>query len=257
MKPLVSKARVGSSDPAAADASAVAVVACGPGWLVVEKPCGLSLHNEPGADLCSILQASLRAGALPAVGPDAATVHPVHRLDRDTSGLVLLAADRNVVAFFGAQFSARTVGKEYLALVHGNPSSAADPGDRGEWGWPLTNAAAGRRHPMGKGRRRPCITRWRLLARSRHYALIACSPLSGRRHQIRRHAKLAGHPIVGDRRYGSPRALAYLARTHGFRRLALHAHTLTLRLPGEARTTTFRSGGLPGEIRRLLDDDPQ
>jgi 23S rRNA-/tRNA-specific pseudouridylate synthase len=119
----------------------------------------------------------------------------------------------------------------------------------------LTADAAGRNDPMGKGKRMPCITRWRILDYSRHYTLIDCEPLTGRKHQIRRHAKLAGHPVVGDRRYGSARSLAYLRQHRGFNRLGLHAHALTLRLPGESRTTTFHSGGLPQAMRQLLEMD--
>jgi RluA family pseudouridine synthase len=235
--------------------SKVVVVACGPTWLVVDKPCGLSIHNDPGSDLCSVVLAALQAGQLQAMGPAVVAVHAVHRLDRDTSGIVLLAGDSPTHAFFGKQFAARMVHKEYLALVHGRPSGDAAQPDSGEWNWPLTATAAGRRDPMGKGKRLPCATRWRLLAHSPHYSLVQCMPLSGRKHQIRRHAKLAGHPVVGDRRYGSMRALTYLERNCHFSRLALHAHVLSIRLPGEGETTTFQSEGLPEEMRRLLEAD--
>lgn len=235
--------------------SKVVVVACGPTWLVVDKPCGLSIHNDPGSDLCSVVLAALQAGQLQAMQPGVATMHAVHRLDRDTSGIVLLAGDSQTHAFFSKQFAARMVHKEYLALVHGRPSGGADQPDSGEWNWPLTTTAAGRKDPMGKGKRMPCATRWRLLAHSRHYALVQCMPLSGRKHQIRRHAKLAGHPVVGDRRYGSMRALTYLRRDCHFSRLALHAHVLSIPLPGEGETTTFQSEGLPEEMRQLLEAD--
>ena len=101
----------------------------------------------------------------------------------------------------------------------------------------------------------PCVTRWRPLACSLHYSLIECVPLTGRKHQIRRHAKLAGNPIVGDRRYGSGRSREYLRRNHDFDRLGLHSHLLIIRLPGESQATTFTSGGLPEAMRRLLEAD--
>ncbi len=233
----------------------IPVVACGSRWLVVEKPCGMSIHNDPGGDLCSLALAAVRARRLPAVGHDFSAIHAVHRIDRDTSGIVMLAGDPETLAFFGGQFAAKAVHKQYLAMVHG---CLEGPGaDQGwvDWNWPLTATAAGRNDPMGKGKRNPCVTRWRTLVHSRHYTLIECEPLTGRKHQIRRHAKLAGHPIVGDRRYGSARSLAYLRRHHDFHRLGLHAHALTLRLPGETGTTTFQSGGLPETMRQLLERD--
>jgi 23S rRNA-/tRNA-specific pseudouridylate synthase len=239
----------------AAGATRVPVVACGPGWLVAEKPCGMSIHNDPGGDLCSLALAAVRAGRLPAVGHGLAAIHAAHRLDRDTSGLVLLAGDPKTLAGFGGQFAAQAVQKGYLALVHGRCSGPAEPPHWAVWDWPLTAAAAGRNDPVGKGKRVPCATRWRPMAYSSHYSLIECEPLTGRKHQIRRHAKLAGHPVVGDRRYGSARSLAYLRRHHDFNRLALHAHFLRIRIPGDGQPTRFQSGGLPEAMRLLLDTD--
>ncbi|MFO7715806.1 RluA family pseudouridine synthase [Desulfosarcina sp.] len=252
-----SSPRIGSAPPTWIDLGAlrIALVACGTGWLVVEKPCGMSIHNDPGGDLCSLTLTAVRKGHLPAVGRNVPAIHAVHRIDRDTSGLVLLAGDPEKLAFFGGQFAAGTVGKHYLALVHGRLEGLHGSSDGSEWDWPLTAEAAGRNDPAGKGKRMPCTTRWRTLAHSLHYSLVACEPLTGRKHQIRRHAKLAGHPIVGDRRYGSGRALVFLRRHSDFSRLGLHAHALTLCLPGAVEPTTFMSGGLPDQMRLLLETD--
>ncbi|MGA6924215.1 MAG: RNA pseudouridine synthase [Desulfosarcina sp.] len=233
----------------------IEVMACDPGWLVVDKPCGMSIHNDPGADLCSVIRASVQAGRLPGMGQDRPAIHAVHRIDRGTSGIVLLAGDAKMLAWFGGQFATREVQKRYLALVHGCCCRSTVTSDWTAWDWPLTAGTAGRNHPMGNGIRVPCTTRWRPLAHSRHYTLIECEPMTGRKHQIRRHAKLAGHPVVGDRRYGSARSLNVLRRHHDFHRLGLHAHALTVRLPGETRTTTFLSGGLPDKMRKLLEAD--
>jgi RluA family pseudouridine synthase len=233
----------------------IPVIACGSHWLVVDKPRGLSIHNDPGSDLCSLALAALRAGHLPSMRPDLPALHAVHRIDRDTSGIVLLAGDADALAFFGAQFTAKSVGKLYLAIIHGRLEEPAEGQEWIEWRWPLTEAAAGRKDPMGQGRRLPCATRCRAVSHSAHYSLIECEPLTGRKHQIRRHAKLAGHPIAGDRRYGSASSMAFLRQHHDFHRLALHAHSLTIRLPGEDQSTTFQSGGLPEEMRHLLEID--
>jgi 23S rRNA-/tRNA-specific pseudouridylate synthase len=233
----------------------IPVLACGSAWLVVDKPCGMSIHNDPGKDLCSISLAAIRAGRLSAMRPDLHTIHAVHRIDRDTSGIVMLAGDTETLAFFGGQFAAKTVAKRYLAIVHGQVA-APGAGQQGiEWNWPLTDSAAGRRNPVGKGKLLPCATRCRIVGYSRHYTLIECEPVTGRKHQIRRHAKLAGHPIVGDRRYGSPASLAFLRRQHHFDRLGLHAHSLTIRLPDEDHPTAFQTVGLPKELQQLMEAD--
>ena len=231
----------------------ITVIGSGPRWLVVEKPCGISIHNDPGRDLCSLVLAALHSGRLIGPAPDIAALHAAHRLDKDTSGLVLLAGDTETLAFFGRQFTDKTVGKRYLALVHGRIEAKAPEGIA--WNRPLTAAAGGRNDPAGKGPRVPCTTRVRHIAHSPHYTLIECEPLTGRKHQIRRHAKLAGHPVVGDRRYGSPRSLAYLRQHHNFQRLGLHAHVLSIRLPEEDNLTTFDSGGLPEALRKLFETD--
>jgi 23S rRNA-/tRNA-specific pseudouridylate synthase len=80
-------------------------------------------------------------------------------------------------------------------------------------------------------------------------------PLTGRTHQIRRHAKLAGHPIVGDARYGSDRAIKFLREHHGFNRLALHARSLTLRLPDEKDQTTIETPTIPDRMTALFGED--
>jgi 23S rRNA-/tRNA-specific pseudouridylate synthase len=232
----------------------IPVVACGSRWLVVDKPCGMSVHNDPGGDLCSLALAAVRMGRLPGVVRDLAAIHAVHRIDRDTSGIVMLAGDSETLAFFGGQFAQRTVHKRYLAVIHGRLEGLSPSQDWIDWTWPLTAAAGGRNNPAGKGEKMPCTTRLRLLERSAHYCLVECEPLTGRQHQIRRHAKLAGHPVVGDRRYGSARSLAFL-RHHGFNRLGLHAHALDLCLPGEVKPTTFESDGLPEALRQLLEMD--
>jgi len=236
---------------------ALRVIACGVGWLVVEKACGISIHNDPGRDVCSLALAMAQAGQLPMLHRGIRALHAAHRIDKDTSGIVLLAGDADTLAFFGRQFTAGTVDKQYLALVHGRIHGMTSDREWIEWTWPLAATAAGRSDPRGRGRRQPCTTRIRLISHSGRYSLIECSLLTGRKHQIRRHAKLAGHPVVGDRRYGSPRSLTYLHRHHNFSRLALHAHALAICLPGEESSTSFRSSGLPEEIQRLFDIDRQ
>jgi len=231
------------------------VVGTGAGWLAVDKPAGVSVHNDPGRDVCTLVQALLkrdphlagRAGFTPG-NP----VHAPHRLDRDTSGLVLVCCTAEALTFFGAAFQAHRVGKRYLTILHGR---LGVPGDRGVWSFPLTRAAGGRTQPDGKGPRVASQTAFKVLGHSDHYTLVTCAPLTGRKHQIRRHAKLAKHPVVGDRRYGSPRSLRYLRDSAGFTRLGLHAWELDLPQPTGPQRRILQTRRLPAAFFRLLAGD--
>lgn len=245
------------------DAVLIPILAAGRRWAAVDKPAGMSVHNAPGEDLCSLVTQSIqqqpevreRFGVGPALSDSEIDIHPVHRLDRETSGVVLLAADREVFRFFSKQFDARTVQKIYVALVHGRLEIPQTKDLWGTWEWPLAKTATGRNHPQGSGPRQASRTRYRVLDYSAHYTLVEMQLLTGRTHQIRRHAKLAGHSIAGDTRYGSDRAVKFLSEQRGFNRLALHARTLTLRLPGEKNQTTIETAAIPDQMAALFEED--
>ncbi len=229
------------------------VIAHGPGWMVVEKPSRMTIHNDPGRDLCSLLAHYLQTNNMMGLDPQFG-LHAVHRLDRETSGLVLLAGRRDVFEFLSKKFAQGLVQKEYLAVVHGAvPITLGEAWE--EWHWTLTKKAAGRANIQGQGKRVTCTTRFRTLTHSRHYTLLKCILVTGRRHQIRRHAALAGHPILGDLRYGSKRACRYLAENHNFTRLALHAASLSILTPDAPMPHTFHSPLFPPEIQRLIDEE--
>ncbi len=233
------------------------ILASGHGWLAVEKPAGMSIHNDPGQDLCTHLSAHLQKDAdlQAATGLDPENrLSAVHRLDRETSGIVLLAGERPTLRHFAAQFEARKVEKTYTALLHGHLQQSDRHKLWIDWRWSLSKASGGRKDPRGRGSRKACQTLVRPCAHSTHYTLAECRPLSGRKHQIRRHAKLAGHPVVGDHRYGSKRALQFLTTRHNFNRLGLHASRLEIRLPDNS-LMIIRSSELPGTIQQLFDQD--
>lgn len=182
-------------------------------WLIVAKPAGFSVHNEPGKDLLSWLGEQ---------SPSVKNYFPVHRLDRETSGLVLVALSKRVAALLGEILAAREITKIYKALVLGEfrflPSE-------GLWHFSLTDKAEGYKSPRGhpKGRR-PCESSYKLIEQYDKSALLTLSPLTGRKHQLRRHTAVVGNPILGDYRYSQK------FDDQSFR-IALHAETLRFICP--------------------------
>lgn len=240
------------------DPFSILILGADQGWLVVEKPSGLSVQEERGRDLCSVLQSRIETDPNlrhmvdydPQLG-----VYPVHRLDRETSGVILLACQPKTFSYFAKQFQHHKVRKRYVALLHGElPEPNVEQG-WGLWTWPLSKEAGGRFHPEGPGGTTPCETRFRVLRRSAHYTLIECDLLTGRKHQIRRHARLAGHAVVGDVRYGTPRSLKFLRDEMDFTRLALHSFSLQVQPPRAEASQVFQSPAIPPEILRLLEED--
>ena len=237
----------------------IPVLAMGRGWLVVDKPAGLTVHNAAGRDLCSLTSDRIRKEEAlkdqidmdPKFG-----VNPVHRLDKETSGVILLAGNREMFRFFSNQFESRLAKKQYIAILHGRLEKPEENDPWGTWGWPLSESAGGRQNPEGSGNRKDSRTRFRVLDHSAHYTMVEIELLTGRTHQIRRHAKLSGHPVVGDARYGSMRAINYLKRSVGFDRLALHARSLTLQLPGGNAPETIETTTIPAQMLDLFQNDP-
>jgi len=230
------------------------------GWLAVDKPCGLSVHNDPGHDLVSILPARIRSNPLWISRLGVASsffVHPVHRLDKETSGVILLAADNGILRSLSELFVAGKVYKKYIALVHGNFNPEVVHPEYHTWEFALSKTAGGRSDPVGKGRRVNCCTRYRILQQSPRYALLEIELLTGRQHQIRRHAKLAGHPVTGDTRYGSKKSIHYLRDTLSYNRLGLHCKQLEFVFPGQQETVCIVSKNPLAEMDRLLTEDTE
>lgn len=239
------------------DSKPIPLLAMGRGWLAADKPAGMSVHNDAGKDLCSLTSAFFQKDAAlrKQIGMDPNFgVHPIHRLDKETSGVMLLAVNRDAFRYLSTQFESRQVKKRYVALLHGRLEAPEVAGPWGMWKWPLAKTAGGRQNPEGSGEMQESRTRYKVLGHSAHYTMVEVEPLTGRIHQIRRHAKLAGHPVVGDGRYGSKRAIDYLVRNHDFNRLALHARAITFPLSdGEPRTV--ETPAIPQPMRDLFEGD--
>lgn len=166
-------------------------------------------------------------------------VHPVHRLDRGASGVLLFALDADTARALSAQFEAGTVDKRYRAIVRGHPPAA------GTIDHPLARVRDG--HDAGRSDPQAALTRYRTLATAElpvrvdryptsRYALVEVAPVTGRRHQIRRHLKHIAHPIVGDATYGKGRHNRCFAERYGSTRLLLACTALALVHPVSGRS---------------------
>ena len=238
----------------------IRILIVGDGWLAVEKPAGISIHNDPGHDLRSLLARRVLSDTIlngqVDVDPDYG-FHVVGRLDKEADGLVLAAWRPKVFADLSAQYAERETGKSYFLLLYGRlEAGAPDPGGI-QWCWPLSKQAGGRRNPAGKSPRVHCQTTVHVTKITRHFTLVQCRPQTGRKHQIRRHAALAGHPVAGDRRYGSSEAADRLQRLYGFDRIALHANALTFTPPGSGNAITVETGGFPPSFAELLNAEKE
>lgn len=172
--------------------------------LVLDKPAGWVVHAATPDERYDLLAWARGQG----LGDELA---PVHRLDRETSGLVLYSADPEVRGSLGRDLAEGRVEKTYLALVHGRPH------EKGIIRKPLADARRGR--PL------EAVTRYRIEERLGGFTLLRVRPETGRKHQIRRHLQSIGHAVVGDERYPPPRFRA----VPGFPgRLWLHAAALAL-----------------------------
>jgi 23S rRNA pseudouridine1911/1915/1917 synthase len=220
--------------------------------LVVNKPAGLVVHpgagNPRGTMVNALLHFDPRLAELPRAGI-------VHRLDKDTSGLMVVARTLRAHTSLVEQLSGREVHRQYLAVVQGTMVAGT-----------TINAPIGR-HPTDRvrmavvkeGGGRDAITHYRVREKFRAHTLVECRLETGRTHQIRVHMAHVRHQIVGDPLYGGafrlPKAATeeLAARLHGFRRQALHAEKLTFKHPATGEPVACEAP-LPDDMQGLLLD---
>ncbi|MFA0708570.1 23S rRNA pseudouridine(955/2504/2580) synthase RluC, partial [Vibrio sp. 10N.222.48.A3] len=186
--------------------------------LILNKPSGTAVHGGSGLKFGAI-------EALRALRPDARFLELVHRIDRDTSGILLVAKKRSALRHLQAQFREKTVQKYYFALVMGEWKNSCKVVNA-----PLLKNEVNsivRVNPNGKASE----TRFKVLEKFQEATLIQASPITGRTHQIRVHAQYTGHPIAWDDRYGDRRFDAYTGKV-GLNRLFLHAANIKFIHPG-------------------------
>ncbi len=213
--------------------------------VVINKPAGLQVHGDGFHEAATVadwflskVPESKNVGESQRLQNGEVIMRPgiVHRLDRETSGVLILAKTQEAFEHLKAQFHDRHVQKEYRAFVYGTMKEERGTIDkkigRSTRDYRLRSAEFG-----ATGKLREAVTDWELIAQSGTHAYLKLFPKTGRTHQLRVHLKAVGRPIVGDRLYAPEQLLQ--GDNLGIAGLSLHAHTLTLTLPsGEMETFT-------------------
>ena len=211
--------------------------------IVVNKPAGMVVHPAPGHDSGTLVNAVLaHAPDIEGIGgEDRPGV--VHRLDKETSGLILLAKNERSHRWLQEQFKSRKVQKIYLALVDGAP-----PTPTGRVEAPVGRSTSHRKQmavtPAGKGRE--AISEYRTLESFTNHTFLEVHPLTGRTHQIRLHMAFLDCPIVGDKMYGHHKASLAVERH------LLHAYRLSITIPGETNQRLFQAP-IPADMEIVLE----
>ncbi|MGA7615949.1 MAG: RluA family pseudouridine synthase [Thermoanaerobaculia bacterium] len=219
---------------------------------VIEKPAGLVVHPSAGHAAGTLVNALLfHVHDLSGVGGE---LRPgiVHRLDKDTSGLMVIAKNDRAHRALTEQWSTPAVRKEYLALVYGHPRESGGSIDQ-----PIGRDPHDRKRMAVVTRGRPAVTDWKLEQTYRYASLLRCVLRTGRTHQIRVHLKALGHPIIGDPVYSGPqwkgipdrklqKVIAHVGRQ------ALHAAVLIFDHPVSGERMRFESP-LPEDLQEVID----
>lgn len=212
--------------------------------IVVNKPAGMVVHPAAGHASGTLVNAVL--GYDPDLEGIGGEERPglVHRLDKETSGLIILAKNERAHNWLQDQFRLRTVEKTYLALVDGKPPTPAG----------RVEAAIGRDQKQRKkmavvspGKGREAVSEYKTLETFKEHTLLEFHPLTGRTHQIRLHCAFLGCPIVGDSIYGRRNPSVNIDRHF------LHAYRLKILLPDEKEPRTFEAE-LPDELKNALEE---
>jgi 23S rRNA pseudouridine1911/1915/1917 synthase len=214
--------------------------------LVINKIAGISVHKthslDPNFTLADALQKAYPY--LAKVGEHPLRPGIVHRLDKETSGLMIVAKNNDVFSYFKKMFEERKIKKHYIALVYGKPkkSSGTITAPLGKIGTRQTTQIKGKR----KLTERDAVTEYKTLKSFGDYTLLEVMPKTGRTHQIRVHLKSIGSPVVGDKIYGPKKQSGKL----GLARMFLHAQRLEFTTP-DGKSLAIESD-LPEDLQKTL-----
>jgi 23S rRNA pseudouridine1911/1915/1917 synthase len=218
--------------------------------LVVDKPAGMVVHPAAGNFDGTVVNALLHhcAGRLSGIG-GVARPGIVHRIDKDTSGLLVVAKTDVAHEGLAEQFARHSIDRRYLAVVSGLPNPAQGSVDA-----PLARSSANRKKmaitSVGRGKR--AVTHYRLLEPLNQAALIECRLETGRTHQVRVHMASIGHSLLGDPAYGRSKIVhRQLLNQLDFKRQALHAAELGFEHPITKAPLSFKSA-IPSDMQELL-----
>jgi 23S rRNA pseudouridine1911/1915/1917 synthase len=218
--------------------------------IVVDKPAGMVVHPASGNPDGTLVNALLHhcAGQLSGIG-GVARPGIVHRIDKDTSGLIVVAKTDVAHEGLARQFFDHSIDRVYHAIVAGHPLPPTGTIDA-----PLARSSTNRKKiaVVGEGRGKRAVTRFRTLERLSGAALVECRLETGRTHQVRVHMAHIGHPLLGDPVYGRSRAsLSSTLKSIGFARQALHATRLGFIHPVRGMSVAFDSV-LPEDMQELF-----
>jgi 23S rRNA pseudouridine1911/1915/1917 synthase len=218
--------------------------------LVVEKPAGMVVHPAAGNLDGTLVNALLHhcAGRLSGIG-GVARPGIVHRIDKDTSGLLVVAKTDRAHEGLAAQFARHSIDRRYQAIVAGLPNPTQGSVDA-----PLARSSANRQKMaiVAEGRGKRAVTHYRLVRPLRSAALVECRLETGRTHQVRVHMQSIGHPLIGDPVYGRTRSdHRDLINRLDFKRQALHAAELGFLHPITKESLSFKSA-IPSDMQELF-----
>lgn len=217
--------------------------------IVIDKPAGLVVHPAAGNFDGTLVNALLHhcAGSLSGIG-GVARPGIVHRIDKDTSGLMIAAKTDPAHVGLARQFKAHTIDRRYKAIVSGCPKIAKGTVDA-----PLARSAHNRKKIAIVPGGRRAVTHWTLTRPLYEAALVECRLETGRTHQVRVHMASIGHPLIGDPTYGrTKKEHCELLETLGFQRQALHAAHLGFIHPVNSHALAFESI-MPADMQELFN----
>ncbi|MDP3296423.1 MAG: RluA family pseudouridine synthase [Thermodesulfovibrionia bacterium] len=217
--------------------------------IIINKPPKMIVHPAAGHKSGTLINALIyRCGKLASIG---APLRPgiVHRLDKDTSGIIVIAKDDAAYLNLCKQFEERKVEKHYLALLYGTLKK-----DKEEINTPIGRAIADRKKMSTKTRKgKEAVTQFEVIKRFKSATMVKIKIITGRTHQIRVHFAASGHSVLGDKIYGKKTNIKFAQKTINFSRQMLHAQSLKFKHPIDGRPLEFTTP-IPKDIETAIKE---